>query len=62
MMKMIFNLSEAGGGRMKIMAENMKLTGNQKTGLIACVGMVALTVVGVMAYVVPECVKLISEA
>lgn len=47
---------------MKIMTENMKLTGNQKTGLIACVGMVALTVVGVMAYVVPECVKLISEA
>lgn len=38
-----------------------KLTGCQKTFLIACVGAAAMTVLGAMTYLVPECVKLIRD-
>lgn len=39
-----------------------RLTSGQKCFLIACVGTVSMAVLGVMTYLVPECVRLIREA
>ena len=44
------------------MPEENRLTRNQKSYLISCVGLVSVCVLAAMSYLVPKCVKLISEA